>query len=285
MMRSLLVVLMLAGGGLWDGLTRVRDYNAVVQRASSAYVRGRYQEAALLYEQALTLGPAPANLRLNLAHAHSRLGQTARARQLYSGLLTGAEPAVRSVARQQLAVLAARRGDVVQAIALLRQALLDNPTNAEARYNYELLRRYQGRPPQPQIPPPSAPAPKPQAAPTPANTPQPQPKAPAGRDVAPQSAGGPGAATEAAQGQQPGSVRGTGADSDSRSGAPGRAGTEGAAPTDSRVNTRQQRLRQLNLTEAQARQLLDALREREQQYLQQLPHKPTRPPVAGKPAW
>ena len=60
----------------------------------------------------------------------------------YGRLLAGPPAALGSVARQQLAVLAARQGQIAQALSLLRQALLLDPHNAGARFDFEVLSEY-----------------------------------------------------------------------------------------------------------------------------------------------
>ncbi|GAA4388041.1 tetratricopeptide repeat protein [Hymenobacter koreensis] len=291
MIRILFLAVALSTG-IWDSLVRVRNHNEAVQQAQMAFTQGNYGGAALLYEYALRLGKGSENIRLNLAHAYARLGREVRAREVYGSLLPSKNPYIRSVARQQLAVQAAAEGEYAQANALLKQALLDYPSNAAARYNYELLRRYLGKPNQPRIPPPApkkpsngqggteqpqqgttARAPKPEAAP------EKQTKGAASLQP------GNDATQSAARGNEPGDVRGLGPDGGPDGGGTGRAGNDAATGADARVNTRRERLQQLDMSEAQARQLLDALRAQEQQYLQQLPHKATRRPEPGKPTW
>ncbi|NVO86511.1 tetratricopeptide repeat protein, partial [Hymenobacter terrestris] len=121
----------------WGSLTRIYDRNAAVQRGATAYASGQYAEAALAYrEAALELGGTDDALWLNLAHATLRAGQPAEARSYYGRLLDSPVGHTRSVALQQLAALAATRGEYTPAVALLRQALLADAGNTGARYNY-----------------------------------------------------------------------------------------------------------------------------------------------------
>ncbi|UYZ60550.1 tetratricopeptide repeat protein [Hymenobacter latericus] len=298
-MRGLLLVLLLLAGGWWGALQRVHDANQALRLGAGAYARRDYAAAAAAYARARALGAHDESVLLNLGHAYARLGRTTEARQAYGGLLQSASLEVRSVARQQLAVLAATEGNYPQATTLLRQALLDNPRNTAARYNYELLRLYHGRRNDPQLPPP--PPPPAERQPQPGGSDQqsgetqpgqapPQPAPASGNQGTGQGskAGNLGGNTnrETAQGNSPGNTRGLdtsaeGTDAGNRNGA---ASGEAANPNDNRVITRQ-RLAPLNLNEAQARQLLDALQAAEQQYLQQIPHKGTQRPDPRKPAW
>jgi tetratricopeptide (TPR) repeat protein len=151
---ALLVLLLLSG---WGGLTRIHDRNEAVQAAQRAYQRGDFGAAASLYRKAVQqLGTTDETVLLNLGHASARAGLPAEARAAYGRLLTSRTPAMRSVAQQQLAVLATARGDYAQALSLLRQALLANPANTGARYNYEVVSDYLARrQDDPGIPPPA----------------------------------------------------------------------------------------------------------------------------------
>ena len=160
-MKSLgfLLILLLSGVGGLDRLTRIHHRNAAVLQAQTAYQQQDFAGAARAYQAAVEqYGATEDAVVLNLAHACWRAGQPALARAYYGRLLASPTRPVRSVAQQQLALLASERGEYAQAVQLLRQALLSQPTNTTARYNYELLRDYLARRQQsPGIPPPAAP--------------------------------------------------------------------------------------------------------------------------------
>ncbi|GAB2781548.1 tetratricopeptide (TPR) repeat protein [Hymenobacter luteus] len=307
----------------WGSLTRIHDRNEAIRQGAAAYAQGRYALAATAYRRAaLSLGARDEAVWLNLAHATARAGRAAEARGYYSRLVTSKEAATRSVALQQLAALAAAQHDYAQAVGLLRQALVANPANADARFNYEVLRTFLShRAPTP--PPPgsdgspgsrkpgeSAPQsrsgadnPGEVADPTqqqdPRATPQTRPdlagqadpnrpSSRPGTSAAGSLRPGQGPERSVAQGSEPGSVRGlsdseTGAEA--ATGASRRAGTEAATNAEANIQTQRARLQQMNLSPGQARQLLEALHASEQQYLQQLPRKATQSQPQGKPGW
>ncbi|GAB3824669.1 hypothetical protein [Hymenobacter jeollabukensis] len=281
---------MLFIGSWWDAFQRVQHANEAQQLGAAAFSRRDYRAAAAAFARARELGSRSAQLQLDLGHAYAQSGQSAAAREAYGQVLTNASAALRSLARQQLAVLAATEGNYPQAVALLRQALTDNPANAVARYNYELLSPLLGRRQPPQLPPPPPPPGQGQQnRPKSGNQPQQKPQtapdasgttdAPAGGGKAP----GQGTSQEMAQGTAGGTTRGL--DAGSSGTAPGKApSAEAATAEDNRLGTRQ-REPAGNLNEAQARQVLDALQAAEQQYLQQLPHRATRRADPRKPAW
>ena len=342
-MKYLTLLLLLSAPG-WNWLSRVRTYNEALTQARAAYARGDAAEAARAFGQAVAAGrpgtaPAP-GLLLNLAHAQAQAGQEAAARGTYGRLLAGASvpAALGSVARQQLAVLAAGQGQYAQAVSLLRQALVLNSTNATARYNYEVLRGFLARQPAPTLPPPApdSPAPgskrpesdknksqsnekKPATRPRPAsqpgadrpgesdndqrpgpadNAPQPRPDTngqpdPARPDTEPGATAngfrpGAGPARPLPTGPAGGARRGLTPDAPGTPAAAGRGGRPGNEPAtdaDQQLQTQRERLRQLNLTPGQARQLLEALRAQENQYLQQQTRPAGRQPKPSEPTW
>ncbi len=328
----------------WRWLTHVREYNTAQARGQAALTSGQAAEAVYYYQQAVALadrrGASPA-LLLNLAQAQARAGQVNAARLTYAQLLGPAVPApVGSAARQQLAGLLSRQGQVAQALGLLRQALKLNPGNATARYNYELLSQYLSnqQPDNPALPPPAdasastpeQPAPakekekeKGGSAPTPAEqagtdrpgeAPVPTPATGGGTSGAPQPSAngqpdrqrpsatpgsggtggfqpGTGERQPLPSGAAPGRRRGLDTSAEAEEPALGpnpsrRPGTEAATETDLQLQTQRERLKAMNLTPAQAQQLLEALRESEQQYLQQRPSpRQGAAPAPGQPTW
>ncbi|MDO7853480.1 tetratricopeptide repeat protein [Hymenobacter convexus] len=334
-----LAVLLLSGPGL-QLLTSVRDRNAAVATGTAAYRRGEAAQAVEAFETAVATGtrrtPDP-RLLLNLAHAQTRAGQLAPAYATYERLLTGSPAALSSVARQQLAVQAAQRGQLAQALGLLRQALLLDPHNAGARFDYEVLSEYLAkRPNAPKMHPPPTPKEKNKNAadekPSPekngaaqnqpaekegsdrkgeVNDQKPSPALPTGPPAArPDATGRPDQRQPSAapgstavggrtlgngipqplpSGEEPGQQRGldrsASASAPTPNGRSNRPGTEAATPADVQLQTQRERLQAMNLSPAQARQLLETLRAQEQQYLQQLARPAAQKPDPNKPTW
>jgi len=336
-MKYLVLLVLAVGAPAWRLLTWVHDRNAAVAEGTAAYGRGDAARAANAFQAALAAkirqAPDP-RLVLNLAHAQARAGQLAPAHATYGRLLASTPAALGSVARQQLAVLAAQQGEIAQALTLLRQALLLDPENSGARFDYEVLSDYLAKkpsapkisPPPPPRPSPGAPKPSPEKGGAEKNQPAEkagtdrqgeindqkplpsQPSAPPKRRARPagntdnqypnEASGNlaPGARTPGsgepqpvASGETPGAQRGldrTSSDptpnANSRSKRPG---TDAATPADVRLQTQRERLQAMNLSPAQARQLLETLRAQEQQYLQQLTRPAAQKPDPSKPTW
>lgn len=148
----------------------------------------------------------------------------------------------------------------------------------------------------------------------PGQAPDPSPAPPTGQGGAPQpSAAGqpnrqrptPNAGTSASGGFRPGTGerqplpsgtapgRQRGLDASAQASGPAtptgqgrRPGTDVATDADLQLQTQRERLKAMNLTPAQAQQVLEALRESEQQYLQQRPRQQQGPePAPGQPTW
>jgi tetratricopeptide (TPR) repeat protein len=332
-----LALLLLLGGPVVGLLTRVRDRNVAVADGTAAYRHGEGLRAAQAFTDALAAQQAKTpdpRLVLNLAHSQVVAGQRRAAYATYGRLLTGSPTALGSVARQQLAVLLAQRGELAQALGLLRQALLLNPKNSGARANYETLSDYLAKHqtrPQISAPPKTQAADKPNPSPEQQNASEqnkpaekagddrkgeandkkpapPSPTTPPERrpDVngqpdnqRPEAAAGnaatgsrkPGAGTpqSVASGVGPGNQRGldetSAAPTTARIGRSRRPGTEAATPADVQLQTQRERLQAMNLSPAQARQLLETLRAQEQQYLQQITRPAAAKPDPSKPTW
>jgi len=137
--------------------------------------------------------------------------------------------------------------------------------------------------------PPSGPA----AAPQPSPTGQPnrqQPTPQAGSSAGGSFQPGAGERQPLLSGTAPGRQRGLDASaaaaSPSTAGPSRRPGTEAATSADLQLQTQRERLKAMNLTPAQAQQVLEALRESEQQYLQQRPRaRQGAAPAPGQPTW
>lgn len=129
----------------------------------------------------------------------------------------------------------------------------------------------------------------PASAPTPAAEGQPDRQQPAPGASGQASGGfGPGAGIERPlpTGSNNGSQRGLGAGEGKAAGHRQGAGTQAATNADAQLQTQRERLKAMNLSPAQAQQLLDALRASEQQYLQQRPRvRQGAAPAPGTPTW
>ncbi|GAB3544776.1 tetratricopeptide repeat protein [Spirosoma fluminis] len=131
-------------------VNQISRNNQARQQAERAYKAGRYAEALRLYaylsQTTTTIDPA---VRLNLGHTYFKLRRYSQAKPQYETLLRSDRPDLRTGAATQLGVLACLEGDSAVALSLFEQALLENPDNEPARYNFELIKKfYSGKTPQ-----------------------------------------------------------------------------------------------------------------------------------------
>ena len=133
----------------WEPLTnQISQSNQARREAGRAYRAGHFNRALTLYAQlsrtTTTIDPA---VRLNLGHTYFQLRQYANAKPQYETLLRSDRPDLRTAAATQLGIMACFDRDSATALTLFRQALLENPDNEPARYNFELVKkRYSGKP-------------------------------------------------------------------------------------------------------------------------------------------
>lgn len=88
-----------------------------------------------------SLGVMDEEVRSNLALAYFKTEDLEHAAELYKTLAPSANPKVRSVAHQQLSHISMSKDDLKAALVHAKEALKADPTNEDARYNYELLKK------------------------------------------------------------------------------------------------------------------------------------------------
>ncbi len=139
-------------------LTQISRNNQARREAERAYQSAHYARAVQLYTQLVHVdAQADPAVRLNLGHAYFKLGQYERASTQYESLLHTETPFLRATAATQLGVIACARRDSAGALRLFEQALLEEPANEAARYDYELIRtRFSNRTPNRNQPPKAA---------------------------------------------------------------------------------------------------------------------------------
>ncbi|GAB3537159.1 hypothetical protein GCM10027443_29430 [Pontibacter brevis] len=310
---------MLSGG--FNTISRLNEY---AKTAATAYARQDYMEAIASYEYLLhDLEVKDDQLQLNLAHSYFKAGLLPQASEEYRLLADHPSQHLKAVAHLQLGNIATQQKKYRQALALYKNALVAEPQNDAARYNYELVKRYlalhpetpedtpeenmpapaeDNAEPDSLTPPPPA---EEEQEPQPKKTPdangdteeeveQPQPDASGQRS---QNAGqgsqnsGQGERTgdqerEQSSGSAPGDTEGLNPDGQANADQGPRSNSaEGVSAEDLRAQTRRARLQQVNMSPEKARLLLDAMRSAELQYIQQLPKKSTRTPDRSKPNW
>ena len=117
--------------------------NRLKKQAVKAYTQNNYMEAAdKLRILTDSMKVQEGEVMLNLAHAYFRMDSTDLAMQRYKQV-TAANvlPSHKSLAYQNMAVIQARDQKLKTALSYLKQALREDYTNQDARYNYELVKQ------------------------------------------------------------------------------------------------------------------------------------------------
>ncbi|GGK82477.1 tetratricopeptide repeat protein [Rufibacter glacialis] len=287
----------------FEGLQRIALRNQYAQQAQAAYQKEEYQQAAFLYERVRQNegGKPHPSILMNLAHAYFHQRLFTKASPLYRALLKNSDPSQLSTVATQLSYIEAEEGNYTKALSYAKQAIIADETNQAARYNYELLQKYLIlHPEKKQGPPPPQPADNKKGSggrrqPTPGGTPAEGGSAPnqagslnqsAGAGTNPQ-AGKNGTPEEQPTGSTPGPQQGL---SSLNSQTSNRSATHQGADQENLQNqallqTRFERLKKLQLSPEKARQLLDAMRQEEAQYLQQVPRKRSTQRDKNSPDW
>jgi tetratricopeptide (TPR) repeat protein len=303
---------------LGDGLKEASRINRAVQEAEGLYRRGQYRQAVALYQYlADSLHVSDDPLILNQAHAAFLAGDAAKATRNYTLLTKNADPDLRSIATTQLGLIYFRKGNAERALYTFKKALIQDPMNETARFNYELVKKYLAANPtmarqqprnqqhKPQLNPSQDAGQSTAARPSREgqqgttrddhaddNPPIDRPEAadaqnrggagPAGsRQARPGAAGNP---QDTPQGQ-PGNKQKGLADESGGSGSRNKEGTEALDQQEKQMQTLRARLQDANLSPEKATQLLEAIRNAELQYLQQVPRKSQKPQHDAGPDW
>ncbi|TPE43354.1 tetratricopeptide repeat protein [Pontibacter mangrovi] len=290
------------------GISVVTRMNQHTEEAADAYARKDYAEAIASYRYLLNdLEVDDDHLRLNLAHAYYEAGLLQQATTAYQYLADNPVGHIRSLAHLQLGNISTHTQKYKRALALYKLALKADPANDLARYNYELLKKYlqlhpkealgeeeaeNGQEDSQQAPPP----PDEQVEPQPKQNPDAQGNQEAETETQAEADNGEsGAAGEMkpsereqqqSGGREAGSEQGLQLDSPFDSNEKElRQEPEAISEEDQMAQTRRARLRQANMSPEKAKLLLDAMRNAELQYIQQLPKKPSHTPKPNTPNW
>lgn len=121
---------------------KIGKVNSAKSQAKEAYQRGEYKDAVTQYKILTdSLGVKEDEVSLNLAHSYFQLNDTTNAQNAYRSLTSSSDRNIKSVSQQQLGVMANRQGKFEEALDYFKNSLKTDPTNEEARYNYEMVKK------------------------------------------------------------------------------------------------------------------------------------------------
>ena len=120
----------------------IAKINSIKEKAERAYKAGNYQQAADAYSYLVdTLSLSNDKAIMNLGHSYYKLEDTEKALSSYERLQDSNDHKLRSQAYQQMGVLSKDPQTLQKALAYFKESIKSDPTNNDARYNYELLKK------------------------------------------------------------------------------------------------------------------------------------------------
>ncbi|MFY0598736.1 MAG: hypothetical protein JXR03_03635 [Cyclobacteriaceae bacterium] len=120
---------------------KVTKINSIKSDANEAFKAKNYQEAAKHYSLLTdSLGIEEDEILLNLAHSYFNLKDTTKAKYNYLKV-SGSNKNIKSIAQQQLGVLAKDGNKLEEALQYFKSSIKSNPKNADAKYDYEVIKK------------------------------------------------------------------------------------------------------------------------------------------------
>lgn len=327
-MKSVFTFLLLFLG--IGGFQKISEINEHTRLAESSFRKGQFAEAVRHYELVVyARNQQKPELLLNLAHAYLKNNEPEKAQKIYTKCTKTRNQFIRSVAWENLGTIQTKLPDYQQALTFYKRALVANPENEQARYNYELLKKFLREHPeeQKQIPPPAPEKKEKQEEKQEEKKPQPDQKEKSPQSAEPDTNGNQendskekqekgqqeqkpekqtdpegknppkqekpngqnGQEKEQKQGEEKGKEEGENLAGNENKPSPDKPnkkpGKEQASGEEQRLQTQYERLRKANISPEKANMMLEAMRASEQQYLQQLPKKPSKKTDNSKPNW
>ncbi len=120
----------------------IATINALKRSAEEAFLNKNYEQAASDYSMLLdSLQVVDDRALLNLGHAYFQLNDSSNARSAYQQLAITNDRELKSIAYQQLGMLNSSPEQLEKSLHFFKEAVRADPANEEARYNYELVKK------------------------------------------------------------------------------------------------------------------------------------------------
>ncbi len=126
-----------------SSLTDIGKKNKAIKEASRSYAEADYEasvEKHLALKTDFSVDSPNANFNLGLSYHYN--GDLEEAQRTYSSLITSSDKFIASFASNQRGILLANEKEFEEALGAFKFALIKDPGNEAARYNYELLARW-----------------------------------------------------------------------------------------------------------------------------------------------
>jgi Ca-activated chloride channel family protein len=121
---------------------KIREINTVKKQAREAYSKGDYKTTIARYRHLVDSMEVDSDaVLLNLGHAYYQTNDTTNALSTYQ-LVSASNAKLSSIAYQQMGVIKNKQGKPTEALQYFKDAIKADASNMDARYNYELLKKY-----------------------------------------------------------------------------------------------------------------------------------------------
>lgn len=140
-MRRLISILILFVG-LTANANDISKINEIKKNAEIAYKAGQFDVAASNYSYLVdSLHLEDEQAIANFGHSYYQLGKQELAQAQYQKLVFSDNEALKSVAYQQLGALSKDPKTLEKALSYFKESIKSDPSNQDARYNYELVKK------------------------------------------------------------------------------------------------------------------------------------------------
>jgi len=121
---------------------KIGKINTMKSEARAAFQNGDFKTAISKYKYLVdSLDVHEDEVAMNLANAYFQAKDTLNAFNTYLPLTQSNTKRIRSIANQQLGVLANRQSKFDDALNYFKQSMIAAPENEEARFNYEMVKK------------------------------------------------------------------------------------------------------------------------------------------------
>ncbi len=122
--------------------TEIAKINAIKSAAEKAYLAGNFEKSIEKYALLLdSMNIEDESATLNMAHAFRQLNKKEAAIKYYQRLQDAKDESLKSLAYQQLGALTDDPKELENALSYFKESIKSDPSNDDARYNYELLKK------------------------------------------------------------------------------------------------------------------------------------------------
>lgn len=130
---------------VWSRTSPANDItkiNALKKKGEIAFKAKQFDVAVSNYSYLIdTLHIEDDGVAMNLGHAYYQLGKKDLAQAQYQKLTLSGNEAIKSVAYQQLGAMANDPKTLEKALSYFKESIKSDPSNQDARYNYELVKK------------------------------------------------------------------------------------------------------------------------------------------------